>query len=448
LKLDTRGSGVRPGREKAVLLGLHLPRDPKSYDEPLEELARLADTAGVDVLDRVVQNRAKPDASTWIGSGKAEEVGALAKGLGAEVVIVDHDLAPAQSRNLEKLMGLRVVDRTELILDIFATRARSAESRAQVELAQMEYSLPRLKRLWTHLNREVASGKAGVGLRGPGERQLEIDRRLVRLRIRDLRRDLEDMQARRERRAEARGKFFNVALVGYTNAGKSTLMRRLTGAEVFVEDRLFATLDTTTRAWDVRKDRRVFLSDTVGFIRDLPHHLVASFLTTLEEARRADLLLHVIDAGDPDALAHVDVVAETLSRIGAGGVPRLAVLNQVDRVTDPFGLRVLSERLPGAIPVSAITGQGLDKLAEAVIDASSRRASDVVIETDPGNGRLLARLREWGEVKEITFPDGLARVSLRLSPRHFENVRRDGGRLFDEGGLPIPETDRFGKPKP
>jgi len=269
----------------------------------------------------------------------------------------------------------------------------------------------------------------------------------VRLRIRDLRRDLEEMQARRERRVESRGKFFNIALVGYTNAGKSTLMRRLTGAEVLVEDRLFATLDTTTRAWDVRKDRRVFLSDTVGFIRDLPHHLVASFLTTLEEARRADLLLHVIDAGDPDALAHVDVVAETLSRIGAGGVPRLAVLNQVDRVTDPFGLRVLAERLPGALPVSAITGQGLDALADAVVEASSRRATDVVVEADPGNGRLLARLREWGEVKEVTFPDGRARVAMRLPPRHFENVRREGGLLLDEDGKPIPETDRFGKPK-
>ncbi|HVG94283.1 MAG TPA: GTPase HflX [Planctomycetota bacterium] len=444
MKVDPASGRRRDGqREGAVLLGLKLPRDPASYDEPLEELARLADTAGVDALERVVQNRAKPDASTYVGSGKAKEVGALAMGVGATLVIVDHDLSPSQARNLEKLMGLRVVDRTELILDIFATRARSAESRAQVELAQMEYSLPRLKRLWTHLNRETASGKAGVGLRGPGERQLEIDRRLVRLRIRDLKRELEEMQARRRRRVEARSKLFSVAFVGYTNAGKSTLMRKLTGADVLVEDRLFATLDTTTRSWDLRPGRRVYLSDTVGFIRDLPHHLVASFLTTLEEARRADLLLHVVDAHDPDALSHVDVVDRALADIGAGGVPRVLVLNQVDRVREPLALRVLRERLPDAVLTSAVTGEGLDELADVVVEHVLRRARDVVVEADPGNGRLLARLREWGDVVEVTFPDARARVVVRLAARHFENVRREGGTILEPDGTPVPAEERW-----
>ncbi|MCC7138291.1 MAG: GTPase HflX [Planctomycetes bacterium] len=424
-------STPRRRRERAVLLGLQLPRDPTSYDAPLEELARLSDTAGVEVVERVVQRRPKPDAATWVGSGKAEEVGALAKSLGADLVIVDHDLSPSQSRNLEKLTGVRVVDRTELILDIFATRARTAESRAQVELAQMEYSLPRLKRLWTHLNRETASGQAGVGMRGPGERQLEIDRRLVRLRIRDLTRELEEMHARRLQRVEARDRLFTVALVGYTNAGKSTLMRRLTGADVLVEDRLFATLDTTTRAWDLKPGRRVFLSDTVGFIRNLPHRLVASFLSTLEEARRADLLLHVVDAGDPDALAHVAVVEATLSEIGAGAVPRLMVLNQVDRVREPLALRVLRDRLPDAVEVSAVTGAGVDGLTDHVLEHVLRRALDVVVETDAGNGRLLARLREWGDVASVAYEGARARVAVRLAARHFAPVRRDGGTVLD-----------------
>ena len=432
MKLDREAAPRRRGREKAVLLGLTLPKDPVTYDAPLEELSRLADTAGIDAVERVVQNRHRPDATTWVGSGKAEEVGRIAKAAGAGLVIVDHELSPSQSRNLEKLMGVRVVDRTEIILDIFGSRARSAEARAQVELAQMEYSLPRLKRLWTHLDRAVAGGAAGVGvgMKGPGEKQLEIDRRLVRLRIRDLRHELREMSARRQRRVEARGKFFTAALVGYTNAGKSTLLKALTKADVLVEDRLFATLDTTTRAWEVRPGRRVFLSDTVGFIRDLSHHLVASFLATLEEARRADLLLHVVDAHDPDALSHVDTVEATLSRIDAGSVPRLAVLNQVDRVTEPLALRLLEDRLPGAVRVSALTGEGLDRLGEAVLEAASRRAEDVVVEADPGNGRLLARLNEWGEVLEVTFPDGRARVRVRLSPRHFEPVRREGGTIL------------------
>jgi GTP-binding protein HflX len=425
---------ARRGREKAVLLGLQTPSDPASYDEPLEELARLADTAGADPVARVVQRRAKPDATTFVGKGKAEEVGRLAKSEGATLVIVDHDLAPSQARNLEKAMpGVRVVDRTEVILDIFVRRARSAEARAQVELAQMEYALPRLKRLWTHLSREV-----GIGLRGPGEKQIEVDRRLVRLRIQDLKRDLAVMQARRRRRVEQRERFYSVALVGYTNAGKSTLLRRLTGAEVLVEDRLFATLDTTTRAWDVRPGRRVFLSDTVGFIRDLPHHLVASFLTTLEEARRADLLLHVIDAHDPDAESHVDVVERTLEKIGAGGVPRVAVLNQVDRVTEPLALRLLEERLPGAVAVSAVTGQGVDALGEAVLEAARGRRAPVTIEADAGNGRLLARLREWGEVDDVSYLDGRALVRMRLAPRHFDSVREEGGvvRPVEGGELP------------
>ena len=434
------GAGARHGPLKALLLGIHMPRDPVTYDAPLEELARLADTAGYRVIERVVQRVQRRNAATFIGKGKAVEVGGLAKAIGANVIIVDHDISGAQSKNLSTVMELPVMDRSELILEIFAKRARTVESKAQIELAQMEYSLPRLKRLWTHLSREVSSGSASQGSRGPGESQLETDRRLVRFRIHALRREIKEMQTTRKRRVEARGKLFTVALVGYTNAGKSTLMNALTGADVFVEDRLFATLDTTTRAWDIKPGRRVFLSDTVGFIENLPHHLVASFLTTLEEARRADLLLHVIDAHDPDALAHVKSVEETLSRIEAGGVPRLSVLNQIDRVSDVLALRVLEDRLPGALRVSAVTREGLDKLGTAVLAATDKRSREVTVVTSPGNGKLLARLREWGSVEDIAYVDGEARARVRLSPRHFAPVRREGGTILDADGKPVVES--------
>jgi GTP-binding protein HflX len=435
---ETSGRGRRLDRgETAILLGLEAPGK-AGYEEALSELERLADTAGARTLERVVQRRAKPDPATFVGKGKAEEVGRLRQDLGADLVIVDHDLSPSQARNLEKAIGTRVIDRTELILDIFARRARSKMARAQVELAQMEYALPRLKRLWTHLSREGGTGKAGIGVRGPGEKQLETDRRLVRLKIRDLRRDLVAMQEHRVRQTRARSTWFTACLVGYTNAGKSTLMRALTGADVLIEDRLFATLDTTTRDWEIAPGKRVFLSDTVGFIRDLPHHLVGSFLATLEEARSADLLLHVIDAADPAAVEQVGVVEETLSRIGAGGVPRLAVLNQLDRVRDPLALRLLEDRLPRSVRVSARTGEGLGTLRDAVLEYVTRRDLDLVLEIDAGNGLLLSRIRQWGDVQDVTYDDGTAVVRLRLPPRHLAQVRRAGARVLS--GAPPDEA--------
>ncbi|MDJ0974299.1 MAG: GTPase HflX [Planctomycetota bacterium] len=442
MKLDAAPRVQRDGeeREKAVLVGLELPDSPPAYRGRLYELELLADTAGADTLEAVVQKRSRRDPKTFIGKGKAAEIGQLMTAVGADLLIVDHDLSPSQARNLEKIVGKRVIDRTELILDIFALRARSQMAKQQVELAQMEYALPRLKRLWTHLSREGGrAGTAGIGARGPGEKQIETDRRLVRKRIRDLRRELDELQAHRVRQTRARRKFFTICLVGYTNAGKSTLMRALTGADVFVQNRLFATLDTTTRAWEVVPGKRVFLSDTVGFIRDLPHHLVSSFLATLEEARFADLLLHVVDAADPEAFEHVEVVEETLFDIGAGGVPRVTVLNQIDRVTDAIHLRMLEERLPDTVQTSAIEGTGLDALREKVYAYVTRHHLDLEIEADPGNGRLLARLREWGDVQEQEFKNGTVHVNVRLPVRHVEAVKREGGKIV--AGLPEPEAD-------
>ncbi len=439
MKIDT-GPKIRrrreDARERAVLVGLELPDAPPSYRAPLEELQQLADTAGADTVARIVQKRERPDPRTFVGKGKAQEIGTAMRSAEADLCIVDHDLSPSQARNLEKAVGGRVIDRTELILDIFVRRASSAMARTQVELAQMEYSLPRLKRLWTHLNREVGTAKAGIGVRGPGEKQIETDRRLVRKRIRDLKRSLETMQAHHVRQTRARGRYFTATLVGYTNAGKSTLLRALTGADVLIEDRLFATLDTTTRAWEITPGRRIFLSDTVGFIRDLPHHLVSSFLATLEEARFADLLLHVVDAGDPDAIDHVDVVERTLYEIGAGGVPRITILNQVDRVSDPIALRLLEKRLPGALQTSALKGIGLQTLRDEVHGYVTRRHVEVVVEGDPGNGRLLSHLREWGEVGDVTYPDGIVRVAVRIAPRYLDRIRQEGGQVVGGDGDP------------
>ena len=434
MKIDTAPKirRERGERERAILIGLELPGRPQSYRKPLEELQQLADTAGADAVERITQKRERPDPRTFIGKGKAEEVAERMRDLEADLLIVDHDLSPSQSRNLEKVVGGRVIDRTELILDIFVRRASSAMAHAQVELAQMQYTLPRLKRLWTHLHREGGTAKAGIGVRGPGEKQIETDRRLVRLRIRDLRRSLEEMQAHRVRQTQARKDYFSACLVGYTNAGKSTLLKALTGADVFIQDRLFATLDTTTRSWAITPGRPIFLSDTVGFIRDLPHHLVSSFLATLEEARFADLLLHVVDAADPDVLDHIEVVEKALSSIGAGGVPRIAILNQVDRVKDHVVLRLLEQRLPDAIHTSAIEGTGLEELRERVKEYVTRRHVDVVVVGDPGNGRLLSRLREWGEVGTITYPDSEVHVHVRIAPRYLDRIRQAGGKILDD----------------
>src|SRR5205807_3410305 len=298
--------------------------------DPLDELRGLATTAGAVVVGGILQKRERIVPATYIGKGKLEELQAEVEAQDADVVIFDNDLSPAQVRNLEKATGVKVIDRSELILDIFASRARSVAARLQVELAQLEYALPRLRRMWTHLSRY----KGGIGLRGPGETQLEEDRRIVGQRIRDLRDRLAHVQKRKEREVASRREEHTVSLVGYTNAGKSTLMNALTGAGVYVEDKLFSTLDTRTRQWHLKEWGRVLLSDTVGFIRDLPHHLVASFKATLEEARQSRLLLHVVDASSPVAEEHIKAVNQILKELGCEQKPILLVLNKVDRVGD------------------------------------------------------------------------------------------------------------------
>jgi GTP-binding protein HflX len=404
-----RGRGTSVQSEKAVLVGVLL-RPPVDPEHPLDELAGLAETAGARVVGELTQRRETPDQTTYLGKGKVAELAALAAHHDADVVIFDNDLSPAQTRNLERELELKVLDRSEVILDIFAARARTYEARLAVELAQLEYSLPRLKRMWTHLSRL----KMGIGMRGPGEKQLEVDRRLVEKRIHDLTQELGEIHARRERQVAARHDHMTVSLVGYTNAGKSTLLNALTGADELAEDKLFATLDTRTRRWRLPGWGPVLLSDTVGFIRDLPHRLIASFKATLEETRQADLLLHVADASSPIVDAQIAAVRAVLEELGVEDKDTLLVLNKIDAVPDRTDRERLLARYPHAIAISARTGDGMRGLARAASDCLGRGFRDVDVRTDPGNGRLLAWLGRHGEVLSRHFTDDHVTVHCRI----------------------------------
>ena len=406
--------------ERCVLARLILPEQ-RPDDDPLEELHGLAKTAGLDVFAELVQKRAMPDHSTYLGKGKVEELRQMVKEHDAEVVIFDNDLSPAQVRNLEKVTKAKVIDRTELILDIFAAGARTHESRLAVELAQLQYSMPRLKRMWTHLSRQAM----GVGMRGPGEKQLEVDRRLAQKRMNDLRQELGKVEKRRELQVTSRKEAPTVSLVGYTNAGKSTLMNALTDAGVYAKDELFATLDTRTRRWDLKGWGTVLLSDTVGFIRDLPHSLVASFKSTLEETRQADLLLHVADASARDVFGQIASVYEVLRELGIEEKDTLLVLNKLDAIASPAQLNRVLDRYPHAIPVSAKEQKGLSCLSDAVGQALSREFHDVCVTVDPSDGRLLAFLSATGEIQTQTFENDRTIVHVRLPASAMGRVQQD-----------------------
>ena len=416
-------------RERAILVAVLVKSADLLEDEgPLEELQGLATTAGANVVGKLTQRRLQPDKKTYLGQGKVEELTSLISLTKAEVVIFDNDLSPAQIRNLEQLLDTKVLDRSELILDIFATRAQTYESRLQVELAQSQYALPRLKRMWTHLSRI----EGGIGTRGPGEKQLEEDRRLVEGRITDLRRRLRDVEVRKQRQVESRNNIPTISLVGYTNAGKSTLMNALTDAGVLTENRLFATLETRTRRWQLPDIGFVLLSDTVGFIRNLPHHLIASFKATLEEANQADLLLHVVDASNPSAKRQVAIVEEVLKELNTDQKRTLLVLNKVDMINDISHLHVLRYRYPRSISVSARTGQGLDQLAQVVADTISEHYLNLEIELDVGNGRLLSMVEKHGQVFSRRYVNGRAFLHCRIPPSCLPHFQRDDVRIHNK----------------
>ena len=397
-----------------------------AMDEHLQELERLADTAGAEVVGELTQQLDRPHPATYLGKGKIEELRLRIDEKQATLLLFDDELSPAQGRNIEQATGKRVMDRAELILDIFATRARTSEAKMQVELAQLNYMLPRLTRMWTHLEKF----RGGIGMRGPGETQLETDRRLISHRIKVLKERLADVQKSREVQRQSRKNAFRASLVGYTNAGKSSVLRAMTGAnEVFVEDRLFATLDPLTREAELGDGYRALLTDTVGFIRKLPHHLVASFRATLEEVNDADLLLHVIDASHPVWEEHRLVVDQVLQELGALDRPVLHVFNKMDALEHETALAVqerVTNLLPNSIFVSAATGGGLEPLRRALL-AAVRAARPVSHVRIPGSdGKLIADVHRNGEVLGQGSDGEFLVLTARLDEATASRLRKEG----------------------
>lgn len=404
-------------------------------EEHLAELGRLADTAGADVVGTLQQRLDSPHPKYFIGEGKVAELRDLVAAEGATLVIFDDELSPAQSKNLEEALKTRLVDRAELILDIFATRARTSEAQMQVELAQLEYMLPRLKRMWTHLSRI----RGGIGFRGPGETQLETDRRLISKRIGDLREKLEVVARRRATQRKGRSDEFTAALVGYTNAGKSSILRSLSGAELFVEDRLFATLDPATRAVELEPGMKALVTDTVGFIRKLPHHLVASFSATLEEAMTADVLLHAIDASHPSWEEQKAVVEDVLEQLGLAERPTILVFNKIDRLTH-VEEQALRQRVravfDGAVVfTSAVEAAGLEELRQILLAEMRKQRPEVRLEIPYSDGEAIATVYREGEVLRVD-EDGGGSIALvaRLPMATLGRLRsRRGVVVADEG---------------
>jgi GTP-binding protein HflX len=393
--------------ERAVLVRLGLGDPVRSED--LDEFARLARSAGALPVATITGRRARPDSRYFVGSGKAEEIATTSRAQNAEVILVDHPLSPSQERNLEKLIGVRVIDRSGLILDIFAQRARSFEGKLEVELAQLKHLSSRLVRGWTHLERQ----KGGIGLRGPGETQLETDRRLLAARVKSVTRRLSRLKQQRDTGRSARAEIPvpSVALVGYTNAGKSTLFKALTGSDVYIADQLFATLDPTVRRLRLPGGAPVVLADTVGFIRELPHELVAAFQSTLQEAREAHLLLHVVDASDPRRDEHIHQVDCVLAEIGAGDIPQLRIYNKIDRLQLEPHLERTADRLPGAVWISAASDNapaaGIELLREAIVERLDLKVRRFWLRLPASAGAMRAKLFAAGVVRdERTLEDG------------------------------------------
>lgn len=451
-------SSIKVESERAVLAALRLPGDRFDPADPFGELAELAKQAGAIVVGTLEQRRDRPEPGTYMGKGKVEELKTVCEQLNATTIIFDHDLSPKQIANIEKVTERKVLDRSELILDIFAGRATTHEAKLQVEIAQLEYTYPRLRAMWDHLERIVGSGGiGGVGTRGPGEQQLEIDRRLVQQRKNQLQSELREIQERKRRAVSQRNlENFTVGLVGYTNAGKSTLFNTLTAGGAYADDRLFATLMTRTRQWDLGSGENVLLSDTVGFVRDLPHQLVASFRATLEEATHADLLLIVLDVADPAAELHLDTVNRTLDdlfeeveaierkqrkaleRDGAG-LPatwtrpqRVLLLNKVDRLRDNRDLLVWQSKHPDAIPLCALDAQtdpraiGHEALRQLVLDAARGPIIETTVRVPLSRSHAIDIIEKRSHVIERTYESDHVVLHVRIGTRLLARCRALG----------------------
>lgn len=402
--------GLQP-REKAWIVAV--PRkgaDPEVVREHLDELVLLLDTAGADVLGRTTQERVKPDLSTALGKGKVEELKELLASYPVDMVVFDDELSPAQVRNLEKLLDIKVLDRSGVILDIFLAHAQSIEARTQVELAQLEYLLPRLTRMWTHLSKQFG----GLGTKGPGETQIETDRRIYRTRMQRLREKLKEIEGQRKIQRQNREGLPRFALVGYTNAGKSSIMRQITGADVFIEDRLFATLDTTVRSFDLPSGQKALISDTVGFIRKLPAQLVASFRSTLAETIEADVILHVVDISNPHYRDHMKVVEATLEHLGASAIAQVVVFNKIDLVEDSLMIADAESEHENCVFVSASRGVNISRLLMLMQSTFERSSTVSVVHIPYTEMRLVAQLYEDAEVIERLDADTEVILTLRV----------------------------------
>ncbi len=423
--------GVSTGQpERAVLAGVLLPDTRADLSNPLGELAALAESAGVEVADSMLQKRTSLGAAHALGKGKLAELSERVEAAQANVVIFDNDLSPRQIRGLERALGQKVIDRSELILDIFASRAKTHEAQLQVELAQLEYTAPRLRGMWTHLERIAGAGGAtavgavgGVGTRGPGERQIEIDRRIVRERIAHLKRQIRQIDQRKQREVRSRADQFTVSLVGYTNSGKSTLMNKLTGAGRFTADQLFATLDTKTTRWDLGDGAAALLSDTVGFVRDIPHGLVASFRATLEEAIHADLLLHVVDISSPTAWGQIEAVDGVLASLGCDTIPQITVLNKIDIADDTSLVEMLAYRRRTVLCVSAHTGEGLDRLACEVTRRAHGETVEATVHIPHAEGKLIAEIDRMAEVRQRRYCQDGVELDIRMNRERLIQLR-------------------------
>lgn len=419
-------------RERALLVAVILPRSNTDPMDPLGELRSLAKTAGAHVVDEMVARRERPHPGLYVGTGKAEQIAQRAEQNQVDVILFDNDLTPAQVRDLEEIAHRKVLDRSELILDIFASHARTDQSRLQVELAQLEYTYPRLRQMWSHLDTlaggvsSPAAAVGAIGTRGPGEKQIEIDRRLVQRRVSLLKKRLAEIDRRKVREVRSRGEIFCVCLVGYTNAGKSTLLNLLTGADAYVADQLFATLETKTRRWHLGDGQTVLLSDTVGFVRDLPHHLVASFRATLEEAINAELLLHVADASHDRVEHEIAAVEKVLDELGCDRSRMLLALNKMDRVTDPAVRTVLAQQFPDAAFLSARTGAGAGDLVRRVSQWAGGARLRVTLEADCTNGKLMQYIAQYAHVSSETYAGSTARIEAVMAQSHLEGLRAFG----------------------
>lgn len=423
--------------EKAIIVGISLPAENRwEIEDDLSELRLLALTAGVEIVDQLLQERPRIDPAYFIGKGKVDELKQMVSAYQASTLIFDDDLSPAQIRNIEQVTGAKVIDRSTLILDIFASHARTREAKTQVELAQLQHLLPRLTRQWTHLSRQVG----GIGTKGPGETQLETDRRLIRRRIETLRRELGKIDQRRQTRRKGREGIFKVSLVGYTNVGKSTIMNWLTGAGVLVEDQLFATLDSTVRRMELNREHPILLSDTVGFIRKLPHALIASFRSTLDEVAEADLLLHVADVAHPALEEQIGTVNQVIHDLGAGDKPVLMVFNKVDLLKEKGLISTLKRRYPGSVFVSAARHIRMTQLKQKIIDIMEERFVEGRVDLPLRLAQLVGRIHSLAIVTDEKYTDEQVHIRFRCSAdthsRIARMIRKAHPEAFVNGELP------------